>query len=219
MNTLTVTPAQLASLATAVHAASTDDITPVITAIRLSRVDDTVTAVATDRYRIARITLALKLADQEELNSPEFTALVPGKAFDAFARTVKRAAGRVAADHPSVTIAHDDDARTVTISDTYSQSSITLKAIIGNFPPVERLIPTALECTGTPAGARLNPAYLATMVKLTLPDNDKHRPWELTGNLPADDKGRKFPPVLFTYGPDGDSNRIEYLVQPNTLLR
>lgn len=219
MNTLTITPAQLASLATAVHAASTDDIMPVITAIRLSRVNDTVTAVATDRYRIVRITLALGAgADDTELNSPKFDALVPAKVFDAIARGVKRAAGRAGDARPSVKLAHDADARTITVTSEWGASITTIPTIIGNFPPVEQLIPAISECTGTPVGARLNPAYLATMVKLTLPDNDKHRPWELIGNKPADDT-QKYPPVLFTYGPDGDSNGIEYLVQPNNRLR
>lgn len=214
MARITLSPAQLLSLSTAFHAASTEDITPSITAIRLYRDGSDIVAIATDRYRVARIRLALHDAADEDLQSPDFDVLVHAKTFEATARAaVKGSSIRDRVRVFSVSLELEND--TFTIVSEFGSMRATVRTIKGMFPPVERLIPGAELLVGDCSPVSLKPAFLATIAKLTIPELDtRNAAWLMERQA---DEGNKPKPVLFSF--ENEHGRAEYMIQPNLRLR
>lgn len=112
-------------------AASRDDVTPVITGVELEAKADSLSLIATDRYRVAIKGIAW------EYTGEETTALVP-------ARTISELAKTFGSDGDiAVSITQSDDRSQIAFS--AGQKVVTSLLIKGNFPPVRRLFPDNIE--------------------------------------------------------------------------
>ncbi len=123
-----------AAVAQVTVAASRDDVTPVITGVQLEVGDNSLSLVATDRYRVA-----VREIDWDSGNSSAegTTALIPARTLAEIGKTFAHS-GTV-----SVTISRGDDRELIAFSaDKKTVTSLLLK---GNFPPVKRLFPEGVE--------------------------------------------------------------------------
>jgi DNA polymerase-3 subunit beta len=116
-------------------AASRDDVTPVITGVQLEIAENTLTMVATDRYRVAVREIDW---DSGETQSGEpVTALVPARTLQEVGKTFGHS-GNIA-----VAITNTDDREIIAF--TADRKMVTSLLIKGNFPPVRRLFPDTVE--------------------------------------------------------------------------
>lgn len=114
------------------RAAGTDDARPVLTGVKLEAADGTLTAAATDSYR-----LAVRSVPWEA--GTETTALVPRRALEEARRSADSLGGDVTLiieDH-QVTFGFGEERR------------LTTRLIDGNYPPYRQLLPTGFERTCT----------------------------------------------------------------------
>ncbi|HEY8590889.1 MAG TPA: DNA polymerase III subunit beta [Naasia sp.] len=115
-------------------AASRDDVTPVITGVQLEITGDSLSLVATDRYRVA--VRGLPWEGRTETDGP-ITALVPARTLQEIGRTFG-SSGTI-----SVSITGSDDRELIAFSS--EKRTVTSLLIKGNFPPVRRLFPENVE--------------------------------------------------------------------------
>lgn len=113
-------------------AASREDVTPVLTTVLLETTKDTVSLVATDRYRVA--VQDIKFSNT---NSNESSALIPAKTLQEIAKTFANQ-GEVAV---SINPADEKDL----IAFKANNRSVTSRLIKGNFPAVRTLFPERIE--------------------------------------------------------------------------
>ncbi len=115
-------------------AASRDDVTPVITGVQLEVGDNSLSLVATDRYRVA-----VRAIDWDSgANSVEgTTALIPARTLAEIGKTFAHS-GTV-----SVAIVRGDDRELIAFS--ADKKTVTSLLIKGNFPPVKRLFPETVD--------------------------------------------------------------------------
>jgi DNA polymerase-3 subunit beta len=120
-------------------AASRDDVTPVITGVQLEVTDNSLSLVATDRYRVA-----VRGIDWDPgTNAPAadgagtITALVPARTLQEVGKTFGHS-GTI-----SVAITNKDDRELIAF--TADKKTVTSLLIKGNFPPVRRLFPETVE--------------------------------------------------------------------------
>jgi len=109
-------------------AASRDDVTPVITGVQLVVDGNTVSMMATDRYRVAIRHLPWSGDSAEAL-----AALVPSRTLSEVGKTF------ASADKVSITISSGGDRELVAF--TADNKTVTTLLIKGSFPPVQRLFP------------------------------------------------------------------------------
>jgi DNA polymerase-3 subunit beta len=124
-----------AAVAQVAVAASRDDVTPVITGVQLEVGDNTLSLVATDRYRVA-----VRDIDWDAGNTPTpegTTALIPARTLSEVGKTFQHA-GTVA-----VSIVRSDERELIAFS--ADKRTVTSLLIKGNFPPVKRLFPEEVE--------------------------------------------------------------------------
>lgn len=123
-----------AAVSQVVVAASRDDVTPVITGVQLEVGDNSLSLVATDRYRVA-----VREIDWDSGNSSAegTTALIPARTLAEIGKTFAHS-GTV-----SVTINRGDDRELIAFS--ADKKTVTSLLIKGNFPPVKRLFPEGVE--------------------------------------------------------------------------
>jgi DNA polymerase III subunit beta len=109
-------------------AASRDDVTPVITGVQLVVDGNTLSMMATDRYRVAirHVTWAGDSAES-------LSALVPSRTLSEVGKTF------ASAEKVSVTISTGGDRELVAF--TADDKTVTTLLIKGSFPPVQRLFP------------------------------------------------------------------------------
>ncbi len=115
-------------------AASRDDVTPVITGVQLEVSENSVSLVATDRYRVA-----VREIDWDAANSgiDSVTALVPARTLTEIGKTFGHS-GTI-----SVAITSTDDRELIAFqADNKTVTSLLIK---GNFPPVKRLFPETVD--------------------------------------------------------------------------
>ena len=112
-------------------AASREDVTPVLTTVLLETTKDSISLVATDRYRVAVQDIAWKS------NSGEATALIPAKTLQEIAKTFANQ-GEIAI---SINPADEKDL----IAFKANNRSVTSRLIKGNFPAVKTLFPEKIE--------------------------------------------------------------------------
>jgi DNA polymerase-3 subunit beta len=115
-------------------AASRDDVTPVITGVQLEVSENSLSLVATDRYRVAVREIAWDAASSGIVAA---TALVPARTLTEIGKTFAHS-GSV-----SVAITSSDDRELIAFqSDKRTVTSLLIK---GNFPPVKRLFPETVD--------------------------------------------------------------------------
>ncbi len=115
-------------------AASRDDVTPVITGVQLEIAENSLSLVATDRYRVA-----IRQIDWDggTEGSDAVTALVPARTLSEVGRTFGHS-GTI-----SVSISTGDERELIAF--TADKKTVTSLLIKGNFPPVRRLFPETVD--------------------------------------------------------------------------
>ncbi len=124
-----------AAVAQVAVAASRDDVTPVITGVQLEVTENSLSLVATDRYRVA-----VRQIDWDPgTNTTQgvMTALVPARTLQEVGKTFGHS-GTI-----SVSITNSEDRELIAF--TANNKTVTSLLIKGNFPPVRRLFPTAID--------------------------------------------------------------------------
>ena len=115
-------------------AASRDDVTPVITGVQLEVTGASLSLVATDRYRVAVREIAWDTASS---GVDEALALVPAKTLIEIGKTFGHS-GTIA-----VAITSTDERELIAFQ--ADKKTVTSLLIKGNFPPVKRLFPEAVD--------------------------------------------------------------------------
>jgi len=115
-------------------AASRDDVTPVITGVQLEVTENSLSLVATDRYRVA-----VREIDWEggEATTETLTALVPARTLAEIGKTFGHS-GTI-----SVAITNTDERELIAFQ--ADKKTVTSLLIKGNFPPVKRLFPETVD--------------------------------------------------------------------------
>ncbi len=116
-------------------AASRDDVTPVITGVQLEVSENSLTLVATDRYRVA--VREVEWDSGEAGATDTVTALVPARTLQEIGKTFGHS-GTI-----SVAITNTDDRELIAFS--ADKKTVTSLLIKGNFPPVRRLFPETVD--------------------------------------------------------------------------
>lgn len=116
-------------------AASRDDVTPVITGVQLEVSDNSLTLVATDRYRVA--VRAVDWDSAGASSTETLTALVPARTLQEIGKTFGHSRTI------SVAITNTDDRELIAFR--ADKKTVTSLLIKGNFPPVKRLFPESVE--------------------------------------------------------------------------
>jgi hypothetical protein len=216
MSKILFSPVEFRSIASVGVAASKDDVTPVIMSINISNENSEITAVATDRYRIARSMFTLTIDQTESLG--DFNITIPSDAVTKFWNSIK-----VQALKGNIPIELEVTAGDVQQCWTLSYDGITASGaeVRGSFPPVDRLLDIDMNnYTGVPK-VGLKPGFLADLSKLFAATDyakvGKDLAWTFHFGNSENDKPM---PVYVTRNPERDSSSvIEYLVQPNLILR
>jgi DNA polymerase-3 subunit beta len=115
-------------------AASRDDVTPVITGVQLEVSKTSLSLVATDRYRVA--VREIEWAAGDSIEEP-VTALVPARTLTEIGKTFGHS-GTI-----SIAITSTDDRELIAFQ--ADKRTVTSLLIKGNFPPVKRLFPEAVD--------------------------------------------------------------------------
>jgi DNA polymerase-3 subunit beta len=123
-----------AAIAQVAVAASRDDVTPVITGVQLEVTKNSLSLVATDRYRVAVREIEWDSADS---GIESATALVPARTLAEIGKTFGHS-GTI-----SVAITSTDDRELIAFQ--ADRKTVTSLLIKGNFPPVKRLFPDAVD--------------------------------------------------------------------------
>jgi DNA polymerase-3 subunit beta len=115
-------------------AASRDDVTPVITGVQLEVSQNSLSLVATDRYRVA-----VRAIDWDSAGSDveSVTALVPARTLQEIGKTFGHS-GTI-----SVSITSTDERELIAFR--ADKKTVTSLLIKGNFPPVKRLFPETVD--------------------------------------------------------------------------
>ena len=123
-----------AAIAQVAVAASRDDVTPVITGVQLEVSENSVSLVATDRYRVAIRQIDWDAGDSGVETA---TALVPARTLIEIGKTFGHS-GNI-----SVAITSTDDRELIAFR--ADKKTVTSLLIKGNFPPVRRLFPDTVD--------------------------------------------------------------------------
>ena len=116
-------------------AASRDDVTPVITGVQLEVSQNSLTMVATDRYRVA--VRAIDWDSGDASSTETLTALVPARTLQEIGKTFGHS-GTI-----SVAITNTEDRELIAFR--ADRKTVTSLLIKGNFPPVKRLFPETVD--------------------------------------------------------------------------
>lgn len=116
-------------------AASRDDVTPVITGVQLEVSENSISLVATDRYRVA--VREIDWDSGSNAGAQTITALVPARTLQEVGKTFGHS-GTI-----SIAITNSDDRELIAF--TADKKTVTSLLIKGNFPPVRRLFPETVD--------------------------------------------------------------------------
>ena len=116
-------------------AASRDDVTPVITGVQLQITENSISLVATDRYRVAVREIDWDPGTNQA--QEPITALVPARTLQEVGKTFGHS-GTI-----SVAITNTDDRELIAF--TADKKTVTSLLIKGNYPPVRRLFPDNVD--------------------------------------------------------------------------
>lgn len=197
-------------------AASKGDITPIIESINLSSSGGEITAVATDRYRIARSKFTPRIEQFEEV--ADFDITVDAQSLTKFWNSVKVQAMK---GYEPITfeITYGDAGQQFWTA-SYGGTVVSQPEVKGSFPPVVRLIDVDMEeYKGLPE-VTLDPTFLADLGKLFSASDsvrvDKNVGW--TFHFGAGDNSKP-KAVYITRKSERDGVLIDYLVQPKMYTR
>ena len=112
------------------HAASKEDVTPVLTGVLIEAKNDSLNLVATDRYRVAFKSIPWK-------SSVSDSVLIPAKTLQEIARTFSNQGSL------SISIEKSEERQMVAFS--ANNKSVTSVLLKGNFPAVLSLFPEAID--------------------------------------------------------------------------
>ena len=195
-------------------AASTADVTPALLQIQLSYDAEAqlVTAVSTDRYRVARNRFPLHYAGDDV---ESFEIMLPAKEITKFWSSIKVSALRSNSAIMLDIIVADGRQLWTLQFDNQRIGGDELKA---NYPPVDRLFPVNYADAVPAQGVNLNMAYVGDLAKLyaasdSSKTNLKELPWQIftqAGDRPL--------PVYFTRA-TSDGALVDYILQPNLLVK
>ncbi|HJB62091.1 MAG TPA: DNA polymerase III subunit beta [Candidatus Microbacterium pullistercoris] len=159
-------------------AASRDDVTPVLTGVQLAVSENTLTLVATDRYRVA-----LRAIDWDG-SQHEAQALVP-------ARTLIEV-GKTFSHGGNISIAFSGSGDREIISFTAGNKTVTSLLIKGNFPPVQRLFPDQTGHYSVVSTSDLNEAVrrVALVLDRSAPLRFTFGPTDVTMDAAGGDQAR-----------------------------
>ena len=131
-----VLPAELfaAAVSQVAVAASRDDVTPVITGVQLEISENSLSLIATDRYRVAVREIEWTGG---ESSKEGVTALVPARTLTEIGKTFGHS-GSI-----SVAITSTDERELIAFQ--ADKKTVTSLLIKGNFPPVKRLFPEVVD--------------------------------------------------------------------------
>jgi DNA polymerase III subunit beta len=115
-------------------AASRDDVTPVITGVQLEVSENSLSLVATDRYRVAVREIEW---DGGDSGAETLTALVPARTLIEIGKTFGHS-GTI-----SVAITNNEERELIAFQ--ADKKTVTSLLIKGNFPPVKRLFPEVVD--------------------------------------------------------------------------
>jgi hypothetical protein len=219
MFAFTLTPAQFHSLVSVTVArpgATERGTSPILDAVQITAAAGTLSAVMTDRYRVARVSFPTTAEDGMVQVPAEFllSALksIPGAGI-----------GEVRVVAEPVETASTVDSYLIAVSWEHGGVHLTTMSRDGNFPPVARLIPEEDKRGDVNAGAAFNPAFLAGLGKLkTVTAAGKPAvpaTFALYQATPESyTTNRKMTPMYATAGVAGSEyGHVEYLLQPNLI--
>lgn len=207
----------------ALSASSHDDVTPVICAAHIALEGDALRVVATDRYRVHTTTVILAEVEGDP------TAIIPREALEWLRANVSyygrdpQLAQRVRFDiqpHGESPIGETPGQLSITVSesDATEASSITWtgRHVVGNYPPVLRLIETARNVEAIANPPLLNLAYVGRVKQLTRRDPS----YRVRVKFTAGQNPNKPGPVYFTVEEGSERTVIaEALLQPHLELQ
>jgi hypothetical protein len=197
----------------AMSSISSDEVTPVLCAAKITVTGDAAEILSTDRYRVTLARATVKA-------SADHSFLIPREAL-LWLKKNQGAFGSYNAQFQTVTFETREDGRlTVAINDGAEidvRGSLTWNGLAtkGNFPPVEKLFVGARESASV-AGARVNLDFIAK-AKILGSRYEAPTLKFTTGSNP-DKPG----PLLLTFEKGDRGNReitAEVLIQPNLELR
>ena len=229
---VTFTEAILKSLYTVSYGASKDDVTPVITRVFITRENDDLIAMATDRYMVLRGRYRpVDIGDDQKSvrwGSDDY--------FDGVhvsVKTLKTVLDYVKSIDGEQLIELSIDERPVfTVYPTYDRNDVVRFPdhevhASGKFPPVNKLFPQAQDgvTIGSPTDAvSLKLDFLTRVNKMvppytgkTLPRYEKDVPWRVTHT--GTENSNKPGPVHLKRLSDALDHELDALVQPNLLKR
>ncbi len=208
--TVALTNDQLGAIASVGSCAATEDVTPIIMTVHVTVEGGKLTAVSTDRYRLARL--------QFPVDAPDFSATINAKWLAGFYASVKKIkSGRDMANELTL------EGTSITLSNVLAQTTQSSHVVYGQFPPIGRLIPEWSDEPVEYAPLSLRAELLVALTKLTLPADASLTPakrfgvWRMQHTTPAVEG--KAMPVLFTQRSKDTLSTLEFLIQPNLLVR
>jgi DNA polymerase-3 subunit beta len=186
---LTISIRDLKRLVTPViPCAGTDDTIPVLTAVKIESRGKYLTAVATDRFRMAM----QRVAAPEDGTWPEWSALVPVSALKSILATFKPSYRDA---NPVLTLKVDGEQMRAesegALLDLFSEAHVAYRLMDGEFPKVRGLLLKAIKGESTSSAVGLNPALLGGVLP---------KPQSGTVMVKIGEGGRE--PIVFTDGED-----------------
>ena len=204
MTTAYLPASTLAAIASLSAATSTDKFTPILSMIKVAITPETITAVATDRYIATRLTTPLGDVTHTVSDTGSTFYL---NAADAIMLAKLKTGGM---------FTWNEETREVT-AEMDNDSRFTLHAVNGNYPPVERLIPSDTAECDIPAGVGLNPSTFARLAKFSLPGERAAELKQAVYRLGVEKLTDSRKPGPIVASRSGSGSYITVIVQPNII--
>ena len=176
---LTITPAALHALAAAVKGVAASSDVPVLEYARLTLGHETMSIIATDRYRVHALTLPA------EGTPAPVDAFVTGADLAAVARALAPAAARrgTRGTLPTIVVTVDTDERTITWEAPDAVHVTTWEDGL-DYPPVEKFLTRDSARVDAPLW-HVNPKYMGAAMTAVSAIAEQHAPARVTADAPA----------------------------------
>lgn len=206
---LALTPSQLASIASLGVFTAKNDVMQVLTGIHLSVGNGLLTAMVTDRYRVARLIMPV------DHTGADTSALIPAKALADFSKSAKSV--KTYAASTSITLEFSETG--YLIKDALTQASAAGATVAGNFPPMNKMFVEFENNQNSidlaPVG--INPTMFGDLAKLIDPQGKKLADhWTVEFRMTATDR---IAPIRASFEGDNGAWSITALIQPRLAVR